>query len=129
MSSIPSELVSDSDAAGGAMMPLFEYRCSDCGVRFSQLVGMTADSREPRCPKCGSTNANKLISRFQRARSDDDRLDSFEDAALASADDPVAMSRLMREMGKELGEEGEQDIDEYLEEAEREIYDGTDADE
>lgn len=106
-------------------MPLFEYQCSECGAKFSQLVGMTADSREPECPKCGSANANKLISRFQRVRSDDDRLDSFEDAALASADDPASMSRLVREMGKELGEEGEEDIDEYLEEAEREIYDGS----
>jgi putative FmdB family regulatory protein len=110
-------------------MPLFEYRCSDCGARFSQLVGMTADSREPACPKCGSANANKLISRFQRARSDDDRLDSFEDAALAGGDDPAAMSRLMREMGKELGEDGEEDIDEYLEEAEKEMYDGENEDE
>lgn len=109
-------------------MPVFEYHCSDCGARYSQLVGMTADSREPRCPKCGSANADKLISRFQRARSEDDRLDYFEDAALAGADDPAAMKRLVREMGKELGEEGEEDIDEYLEEAEREIYDGTGSD-
>jgi len=85
---------------------------------------MTADSREPMCPKCGSSNANKLVSRFHRARSEDDRLDAFEDAALAAGDDPASMSRLMREMGKELGEDGEEDIDEYLEEAEREVYDG-----
>jgi putative FmdB family regulatory protein len=105
-------------------MPVFEYRCSDCGARFSQLVGMTADSREPRCPKCGSANARKLISRFSRSRSEDDRLDSFEDAALAAGDDPAAMSKLMREMGRELGEDGEEDMDEYLEEAEKEMYDG-----
>ena len=85
---------------------------------------MTADSREPKCPKCGSANARKLISRFSRARSEDDRLDSLEDAALAGGDDPTAMSKLMREMGKDLGEDDAGEMDEYIEEAEREMYEG-----
>lgn len=107
-------------------MPLFEYRCADCSAKFSQLVGMTADSRDPACPKCGSGNARKLISRFSRTRSEDDRLDSFEDAALGAGDDPSGMTKLMREMGKELAEdgEGEEDFEQYIEEAEREVYDG-----
>ncbi len=86
---------------------------------------MTADSREPKCPKCGSADVTKLISRFQRLRSEDEKLDAMEDAALAGdPDDPRAMSRMMREMGRELAEDGEEDIDEFIEEAEREMYDG-----
>jgi len=107
-------------------MPLFDFRCSRCNKRFSQLIGMTADSREPKCPHCGSVEVKKLVSRFMRLRSEDERLESFEDAALAGdPDDPRTMSRLMREMGRELAEDGEEDFEELVEEAEREIYDGS----
>jgi len=105
-------------------MPLYDYRCSQCSKRFSQLVGMTADSKPPACPACGSSDVKKLISRFSRIKGDDERLDDFEDAALAADEDPRAMRRLMSEMGKELGEEGEEDIDELIDEAEGEMYDG-----
>lgn len=111
-------------------MPLFEFRCRSCKRRFTQLVGMTTDSREPACPSCGSADVHKLVSRFQRLRSDDERLDEFEDAALAGdPDDPRAMSRLMREMGRELAEDGEDDFEELMEEAEREAYDGAEQEE
>lgn len=107
-------------------MPLFEFRCSSCRAKFTQLIGMTADSRDPSCPKCGGTEVTKLVSRFMRLRSDDERLDSFEDVALtADPDDPRAMSRLMREMGREIADEdGEEDFEEFIDEAEREMYDG-----
>lgn len=104
-------------------MPLYDYRCSECRKRFTLLVGMTADSKPPACPACGSLEVRKLISRFSRIKGDDERLDDFEDAALAAEDDPRAMRKLMREMGKELGEDGEEDLEELMEEAEEEMYD------
>lgn len=43
-------------------MPLFEYCCDKCGVVFEELVfGKTADA--PPCPKCGSRETGKLVSR------------------------------------------------------------------
>ena len=45
-------------------MPLFEYRCSECGKRFTLLVGVTAEKTPLRCPKCGSRKATKLMSRI-----------------------------------------------------------------
>lgn len=106
-------------------MALFEYRCLECNRKFAQLVGMTADSSEPTCPRCGSRRVGKLISRFSRARSEDEALDSLEGAALsADPDDPRAMRKWVREMGKELDEEGGEDFEEYLEEAERDSQDG-----
>jgi putative FmdB family regulatory protein len=104
-------------------MPLYDYRCSRCRKRFTQLVGMTADSKPPACPSCGSADVRKLISRFSRIKGDDERLDDFEDAALAAEDDPRAMRRLMSEMGKELGQDGDDDIDELMDEAEGEMGD------
>jgi putative FmdB family regulatory protein len=40
-------------------MPLFEYKCRECGHPFEAFV--TAD-RPAACPSCGSTNLNKLLS-------------------------------------------------------------------
>lgn len=94
-----------------------------CKKKFSLLVGVTAESSDPACPRCGSVEIKKLISRFSRLRDEDAMLDSLEDAALSAGDDPKAMRRLMREMGKELGEDGEEDFEELLDEAEREMYD------
>jgi putative FmdB family regulatory protein len=53
-------------------MPLFEYRCDQCGRKFSLLVGVTAEKAKLRCPKCGATRATKLISRIARTPKGDD---------------------------------------------------------
>jgi putative FmdB family regulatory protein len=45
-------------------MPIFSYRCSDCENQFDLLVGVTSDSGEQKCPKCGSTKINKILSGF-----------------------------------------------------------------
>ncbi|MCL5105341.1 MAG: zinc ribbon domain-containing protein [Armatimonadetes bacterium] len=105
-------------------MPIYEYRCAGCAKKFSLLVGMTADSHEPICPKCGGTDVTRLISRFSRLKSEDEKLDALEESALTAGDDPASMGKLLREMGREMGEDGEEAMDEYMEEAEREIYDG-----
>jgi len=42
-------------------MPLFEYRCRQCGEKSEILA--KADSKEkPACQKCGSTDVEKLFS-------------------------------------------------------------------
>jgi putative FmdB family regulatory protein len=40
-------------------MPIFEYRCGDCGESFEAFV--TAD-RKPECPACHGDNLAKLLS-------------------------------------------------------------------
>ncbi|MEW6411221.1 MAG: zinc ribbon domain-containing protein [Candidatus Zixiibacteriota bacterium] len=42
-------------------MPLFEYKCSDCGSKFEELV---SSDTKVECPKCGSENVTKLLSTF-----------------------------------------------------------------
>lgn len=41
-------------------MPIYEYRCPECGD-FEVLLGMGAATRESDCPACGST-ARRLMS-------------------------------------------------------------------
>ncbi len=42
-------------------MPIFEYRCGDCGEAFEFLQ---RGKDTPECPVCGSKNLKKLLSRF-----------------------------------------------------------------
>ena len=40
-------------------MPIFEYQCRGCGDQFEALV---RKSDTPACPKCASTDLEKLLS-------------------------------------------------------------------
>lgn len=42
-------------------MPIFEYRCNDCGEDFEKLV---FGSTPVRCPKCNSRSVKKKFSTF-----------------------------------------------------------------
>lgn len=42
-------------------MPIFEYRCDDCGNSFEFLQ---RGKDTPLCPACGSKHLKKLLSRF-----------------------------------------------------------------
>ena len=41
-------------------MPLYEFRCADCGQIFDRLQPFDAES--PACGACGSAEVNRLIS-------------------------------------------------------------------
>ncbi len=45
-------------------MPLFEYRCSDCGKRFEDLQVGPCQEEKVKCPSCGSENVEKQVSSF-----------------------------------------------------------------
>ncbi|MBX7244687.1 MAG: zinc ribbon domain-containing protein [Candidatus Sumerlaeaceae bacterium] len=43
-------------------MPIYEYKCEDCGVAFEELVFSKADQLAVVCKSCGSGNVAKLMS-------------------------------------------------------------------
>jgi putative FmdB family regulatory protein len=45
-------------------MPIYEYRCLECGEEFEKLVRFSTATSEIGCPKCGGRQAEKLISAF-----------------------------------------------------------------
>jgi len=45
-------------------MPLFEYRCSDCGKKSEELVLAGDSASAPTCPACGSGSMSRLLSTF-----------------------------------------------------------------
>ena len=36
-------------------MPIYEYKCTECGEKFEKLVASFRSAAEADCPKCGST--------------------------------------------------------------------------
>lgn len=45
-------------------MPLFEFKCAECGAIFEQLVRSTRNPQAIICPSCKSTETQKLLSSF-----------------------------------------------------------------
>ena len=45
-------------------MPVYEYRCDDCGEVFDLFVRSVQHQKTPTCPKCQSTKVSRNISLF-----------------------------------------------------------------
>ena len=91
-------------------MPIYEYRCLDCGRRFSIFWRTISAAEEgtPRCTHCGSEHVQRLISRVRMLRSEDAVLEDLADPAAwgdFDENDPKSMGRMMRKMMNELGGE------------------------
>jgi len=50
-------------------MPIYEYRCQDCGTRFEKLVRSQAPEEELMCPACGQKRLTQELSLFAAPRS------------------------------------------------------------
>ena len=44
-------------------MPIFEYKCQDCGTKFEKLV-RRADQNDVNCPSCGQQHLSQEFSTF-----------------------------------------------------------------
>lgn len=102
-------------------MPLYDYHCLDCQKRFDVFITYAEYGTRPvTCEHCGSKNTRRRLPHVRVAKSEDSRMKSlagnFSDpAALAGLEnDPQAMGRMMRKMGKEIGEEMPPEFDEVV---------------
>ena len=43
-------------------MPLYEYRCNQCGEAFEKMVRFSEADHVPACPNCESKDTRKAIS-------------------------------------------------------------------
>ena len=45
-------------------MPIYEYQCSQCGEKFEVRQSIGDDGAKLNCPKCSSSNPQRLVSPF-----------------------------------------------------------------
>ncbi len=89
-------------------MPIYEFRCTQCGRLLSLLVHSYDHYTLPPCPRCGQTAWRKLISRVAVLRSEESRLEALADPSnFADLDenDPRSIARWARRLGREMGED------------------------
>jgi putative FmdB family regulatory protein len=98
-------------------MPIFEFRCNQCGKKFASLVGMTADSGELECPHCSGTSAEKLVSRVARYRTEDQRVDEMADRLenMGEPESPTEAREMVREMGRAMDDDMADEMEEMYE--------------
>jgi putative FmdB family regulatory protein len=84
-------------------MPIYEFECEECGVRFEELVAAGAGTVP--CPQCGSGRTRRLISavsppgrqpRGAGVRSDESR----RREKVAAREDRIVESRKRRAAGE-----------------------------
>ena len=101
-------------------MPIYEYRCADCGKRSTILVLSLSNPTSPACKFCQSVRLERIMSRFAAPKSEEARLESLADPSSfgdVDENDPQSMARFMKKMGREMGEDAGDDLDEAIEEA------------
>jgi putative FmdB family regulatory protein len=50
-------------------MPIYEFRCYDCGKQFEKLFMGSDDKAELTCPECQSDTLERVVSRTHYAMS------------------------------------------------------------
>ena len=45
-------------------MPIYEYKCDDCGKHYEQLRRMADADRDVECPECRSARVRRQLSSF-----------------------------------------------------------------
>lgn len=101
-------------------MPIYEYDCQGCRRRVSVLVLRPSTAPAPSCPRCGSAELSRVMSRFVTVKSEEARLDSLADSSSfgdLDENDPGSVARFMKKMGKEFGDDMGDDFESAVDEA------------
>jgi len=103
-------------------VPIYEYLCPQCNGRFQRLVSGYRDPADLACPRCGTRDVRRAISRVAQLRSEDARTEALADPSMLSGfdeQDPQSIARWAKKLGRELGDDAGDDwnqmVDEMLE--------------
>ncbi len=103
-------------------MPIYEYRCEDCGRVSEFLLIKTDENFGPQCKRCKSKKMSRVLSKVRGMRSEGSRMESLADPSKwgdLDERDPKSMAKWMKRMGKEVGEDMEgmdEEVDQAIEE-------------
>ena len=99
-------------------MPIYEFRCDDCGKISEFLLIKTDEAFIPQCKRCKSKKMSRVLSKVRVLRSEESRLESMADPSKwggLDEKDPKSMMKWAKRMGEEMGEDME-GMDEAMEE-------------
>src|SRR5512147_1188107 len=104
-------------------MPSYDFICNDCNQRFDVFQTFAEYGKVPvTCTHCNSKNVRRRMTRVRVARSEESRMESMADdfsGFEGLEEDPKAMGRMMRKMGKEMGEDLPPEFDEVVDRLEK----------
>lgn len=87
-------------------MPTYDYICNNCNQRFEVFLTFAEYGKKAvTCAHCKSKDVRRRMTKVRIAKSDESRMDSIAGGLEGLEDDPREMGRVMRKMGKEMGEE------------------------
>ncbi len=99
-------------------MPTYDFICNHCNQRFDVFMTFAEYGKKTvSCAHCGSQDVRRRMTKVRIAKSEESRMDSMADEfsgieGLENA--PQAMGKMMRKMGKEMGEDVPPEFDEVV---------------
>lgn len=104
-------------------MPTYDFICNACHQRFDVFLTFAEYGKKTvTCAHCNSKNVRRRMTKVRIAKSEDSRMDSMADdfsGFEGMEDDPRAMGRMMRKMGREMGEDLPPEFDEVVDRLEK----------
>ena len=101
-------------------MPIYEYECKSCRLRFSQLVMNTAAASGVKCTACGSGELTRLISSVMLMKTEASRLADLNTSAVQNESyyrDNRTIGLWAKKRARELGADLGPAFDEKIEKA------------
>ena len=98
-------------------MPTYDFVCLNCGQRFDIFLSYSEyGSAKVRCTQCGSHKVRRRMTKVRLAKSEESRMEGLaDDTALDGLEnDPQALGRMMKKMGREMGEDLPPEFDDVV---------------
>lgn len=99
-------------------MPTYDFICQTCNQRFDVFLTYSEYGKKTvTCAHCGSDKVRRRMTRVRVAKSQESRMDTLEGDIgnlEGMEDDPRALGRMMRKMGKEAGEDLPPEFDDVV---------------
>lgn len=99
-------------------MPTYDFICNNCHQRFEVFLTYAEYGKTTvTCTHCNSKNVRRRMTKVRIAKSEETRMESMADdfsGFEGLEDDPRAMGRMMRKMGREMGEDLPPEFDEVV---------------
>ena len=99
-------------------MPTYDFICQTCNQRFDVFLTYSEYGKKTvACAHCGSDKVRRRMTKIRVAKSQESRMDDMEGdlgGLEGMEDDPRALGRMMRKMGKEAGEDLPPEFDDVV---------------